>query len=138
MKNKDRYNLSELEIIVSRAERINYYNLEVFHKFNKLFARKGLSDMEILTEILGWLEQEYSPLTNKEKEYLSAVIKPWRNDVKYVRKERVYVFPDFERIWITYKSVGGIVHMHLPNFERGTMYQGMELNKEYSLEDLGL
>ena len=29
-------------------------------------------------------------------------------------------------------------HLELPAFERGTMYRGMELCKEYTLEELGL
>lgn len=84
---------------------------------------------------LDWLEQEYQEppiLDEKEKEYLSAVISPWRDKVKSIAKYRYSEEDEYICIEIRYK------HIDLPSFKADTMYKGMELNKEYKLEDLKL
>lgn len=88
-----------------------------------------------------WLEQEYSPLDDKEREYLKGVIRPWRNKVKNI--EKVWAWSGgtkidgtkIERILI---RINDDVALMLPFFMEGTMYKGMEVDKEYSLEDLGI
>ena len=71
-------------------------------------------------------------LDEKEKEYLSNVIKPFRDDVKCIIKDSVdYV----EWITICMKTCHD---MDFPIFGVGTMYKGMEPNKEYTLEELEL
>lgn len=67
-----------------------------------------------------------------EKEYLRAVIKPFRDNVKYIKKN---YHIEYEYITIYIKNDCNIC---FPNFKKGTMYKGMENNKEYSLEELGL
>ena len=90
-------------------------------------------------EILDWLCEEYSILDKEEKEYLSAVIRPFRKrvisltkasgiEIKYEELEIVVKLPD--------KPSKTCVR--LPYFKKDTMYKGMELNKDYTLEDLGL
>lgn len=76
-------------------------------------------------------------LDAKEKEYLSAVIKPFRDCVKCISKNR---FDGFEYIFIVYFSKLGNEDyvLDLPAFEEGTMYKGMEACKHYTLEELGL
>ena len=74
-----------------------------------------------------------SILTQEEKEYLSYVIKPFRDKVEYVRK---YAHIDNKHEWI--EIVFTNIFMCFPFFEKGTMYKGMELNKEYSVEELGI
>ena len=138
MKNKDRYDLRELRIIIDRSCDINYRSLKIIHKRKKIFERIGIGDHEIFNEISGWLEQDYSPLDEKERTYLSAVIKPFRSHVVFIRK--IYLeSAGKERIEIVIEVNSCFHHyMILPPFDKGTMYQGMELDKEYSLEDLGL
>ena len=81
-----------------------------------------------------WLEQEAEILDEVEKEYLSAVIKPWRNKVlgmsiaSHYKKEYLVIVlnnEDESELWF-------------PGFKTGTMYKGMERHKEYTLEELGL
>lgn len=74
-----------------------------------------------------------SILTQEEKEYLSYVIKPFRDRVGYVRK---YAHIDNKHEWI--EIVFTNTFMCFPFFEKGTMYKGMEPNKEYTLEELEL
>ncbi len=85
-----------------------------------------------------WLNSEYKEqiLDDAEKEYLSAVIKPFRKDVEYIMK-----LPKFE--WIQeeiYIHIGRSWrgNIELPTFKKGAMYKGMEINKRYTLEELGL
>jgi hypothetical protein len=75
-------------------------------------------------------------LTEEEKAYLSAVIKPWRNKVVDICKINHLSFDDVnEYIYITIEDQG---LMSFPYFCKGTMYKGMELRKQYTLEELGL
>ena len=70
-------------------------------------------------------------LDEKEKEYLRAVIRPFKERVMYIKKIicgnqeyiEICVFGEF---------------VHFPFFEKGKMYKGMEEHKEYTLEELGL
>ena len=77
------------------------------------------------------------PILNKvEKEYLSTVIKPFRNKIEYIIK---YLYEYGEYISIIYKvSNDGKSSMIFPSYDEGTTYKGMELCKEYTLEELGL
>lgn len=74
-------------------------------------------------------------LDDAEKKYLSNVIKPFRNKIEYIAKYN----DDREYISITYKDLnGGTFSMAFPSYDDGTMYKGMELGKQYSVEDLEL
>lgn len=74
-------------------------------------------------------------LTDEEREYLSAVIKPWRDDVAYIKKFRPQNSKFGEFIAIGTKDKDEAT---LPYFVIDTIYKGMEVNKEYTLEELGL
>lgn len=77
-------------------------------------------------------------LTDEEKEYLSNVVKPWRNKVKTITKYWGTGDCVNEFIQICYIQNGFDYYMSLPQFERGLMYRGIELEKAYTLDDLGL
>ena len=77
-----------------------------------------------------------SILDPAEKKYLSAVIKPFRNKVYAIAKYDVG--DDEYYIQITIKQNVYFEYIDLPNFKKGTMYKGMELKKEYTVEQLGL
>lgn len=82
-----------------------------------------------------WLAQPYEEkiLDKAEKEYLSAVIKPFRDRVERVAK---HTFRNKgQHILIDVREDDFVV---LPFFEEDTMYKGMELWKGYTLEELGL
>ena len=77
-------------------------------------------------------------LTSKEREYLSSVIKPFRDRILYIYK---FELSGYEGIGIQLKFPKvekSEDSMTLPSFEIGTMYKGMELAREYSLEELEL
>ena len=74
-------------------------------------------------------------LTDEEKEYLSTVLKPFRNEIDYIYKCSTYR-GEKEYIAISFKKITR--DMFFPEYPTGTMYKGVILNKEYSLDDLGL
>ena len=89
-----------------------------------------------LGESLEWLNQEYKEpiLDDVEKKYLSAVIKPFRKMIAYIVKAQD--FDDGKQcIRIILQNGDG---MHFPYIDDDAMYKGMEVNKEYSLEELDL
>jgi len=93
----------------------------------------GVFACDAMAWMIGWLEEEYEPtiLTEKEKAYLSAVIKPFREEVETIEKAS---FEEDEQLQIS----DGDTVMAFPCFEKDTMYKGMEAYKEYTLEELGL
>lgn len=80
-------------------------------------------------------------LTESEKEYLSAVIKPFRDRKVVINK---YEYPQNEhkneciQISVEFYDKTGGETVSLPIFKKGTMYKGLESNKCYTLEELGL
>lgn len=76
-------------------------------------------------------------LEEKEKEYLSAVIKPFIKKVKYIRKNKKFS-GNYEYISIEYYDSTGGCALNFPDFDASTMYRGMETGKPYTLRELGL
>ncbi len=93
---------------------------------------------DVLKCFLEWLCAECKEplLTAKERDYLKAVLKPFWQDIEYVKK---YIDSDGEYLRI--KSKKGIladVAIH-PHYWRGcTFFKGMEVEKKYTLEELGI
>lgn len=93
------------------------------------------SNDKVLNGILiGKYKVVKSLLTEEEREYLSTVIKPFRNRIKYIYKNN-NEDGDTEFLDV---QLDGNDFMAFPNFKKGTMYKGMEINKSYHLEELGL
>ena len=91
----------------------------------------------VLTGKLEIIKLPRQILNEKEKEYLSNVIKPFRDRVNYIIKT--------ENSLGEYIAINSRVYTGwrldvtlLPEFEKGSMYKGMEINKRYNLEELGL
>lgn len=81
-------------------------------------------------------------LDNVEKRYLKNVIRPFKDRVKFIC---VFRTPDFEeRKEVALLIKTGEINTYsqrtiiLPNFKVGTMYKGMKLDREYTLEELGI
>ena len=102
-----------------------------YRAFCEGFSCKGCRE-----RFLKWLlEEAKEPVLDEvEKEYLSAVIKPFRSSVRYIKKIQIAdEGGQFIRIRLCNDDC-----IDFPIFEEGAMYKGMEVNKEYSLEELGL
>lgn len=75
-------------------------------------------------------------LDKEEKEYLSVVIKPFRDRIISIGKITTSS-NNREAILITYTE-SPVRAMRLPDFPKGTMYKDMSNGIEYKLEELGL
>lgn len=136
MKNKDKYDLTKLTFKIE-GENNPSQVFKILDGTNVVFEKPILLNRAHLSLFLSWLEAEYKPpiLDDVEKAYLSAVIKPFRKDVEWIEKIERY-YGGNEYIHITVKRYEDCCE--LPTFKKGTMYKGMETNKAYTLEDLGL
>lgn len=81
-------------------------------------------------------------LTDKEKEYLQAVIKPFRKDSPITIEKHSWAWGNEREciiIWVSNINNPNIKEIiSFPYFKTGEMYRGMEADKEYTLEELGL
>lgn len=77
--------------------------------------------------------KEASILDDEEKRYLEGIIRPFKNKVEHISKE-TSVISGTEYIYIDL----GNDEITLPSFKKGTMYSGMEGEKEYTLKELEL
>ena len=107
-------------------EKIDYFELNECHiSFNDSAYKK-------------WLDMEHKEpiLDEAELKYLSAFIKPFRNDVTMIRKDKDMACNTTRFRIAIYVSKSG--YSYLPWFNSWTMYKGMDLCKAYTLEELGL
>lgn len=86
------------------------------------------------------LSVEEEKLDNIEKRYIKDFIRPFRDNIIYIKKIPIYTYTQREQIQIGYKYVynDSVATISLPPFLKNSMYKGMELNKEYTLEELGI
>lgn len=125
---------------VELDEEFNLIGVDLPYKISKdgMKIYDGINDewrysSSLLPDILlGKYKIKKSILTKQEKEYLSYVIKPFRKEVRSIMKVK---YCKEAYIQITFHDY---CDMSFPYFEDGTMYKGMEADKEYSLEDLRL
>lgn len=79
------------------------------------------------------IEIEIELLTKEEKEYLEGVIRPFKDIVEYIAKSKMT--NNLEYLCIQIKED---YHICFPNFLRNKYYKGLEIEKKYTLKDLGL
>ena len=73
-------------------------------------------------------------LDDVEREYLSTVIKPFKNQVRSIAKYYSSINSGKEYLVIITDGCW----MMFPEFEASTMYKGMKIGKMYTLDELGL
>ena len=85
------------------------------------------------TENLNTVFERKEEILNKaEKKYLSDVIRPWRDEVRGIVKEKLN-----EKYWISI-DFKNYACMDFPNLKNKDDYKNMEAGKMYSLEELEL
>lgn len=122
-------------------ESIGYYDMH--GSFNECYKGACLGEL-VSQSILAWLDMEHKEppiLDESERQYLSAVIRPFKDDVQYIVK-RDGGNSGFEYIVVNYKCTydDAVVsdYLNFPSFEKGTMYKGMKPYRKYTLEELRL
>lgn len=83
-----------------------------------------------ITEIV---KEKKEILDKVEKEYLSAVIKPFKKMITGIVLNDILIGEPYLSI-----KVIGNDEITFPCFKKDTMYKNMEINREYTLKELGL
>lgn len=88
--------------------------------------------------LVDWLLQDYKEpiLEEDEREYLAAVIRPFKENVCTVCKKYIQSYSGLSYEYIVVKL--NAERWGFPKFVEGTMYKGMKENKKYTLKELGL
>ena len=104
----------------------------------KYIATVTVKDIAPFQALLLWLNQEHteSILNEKEKQYLSSVIKPFRDRMLTIAKLRDEDTGEYF-IELRLCTNGREQSINFPYFYGG-MYEGMEDNVWYTLKTLGL
>lgn len=119
----------------------NFGAISLTYFSEDLKDKDGLKEHDIVkverpTQYETIFERKEEILDEVEKRYLASVIRPWRNIVDYIVKKRCCDLTGLkEYIVIFTVEKDKIV---FPEFEIDIMYRNMEVNKQYSLKELGL
>lgn len=124
-------------VVYKSGKKLLWKNIYLKQIYTEDLIYEGCDDVTI-NEVwefnkLVWKREE-QVLDEVEKKYLSDLIRPFRDKVRYIRLIN-YVNTIKQFISIEIKGDSSI---YFPLFKKGTMYKGMEVDKNYSLEDLGL
>ena len=129
---------------------IEKYKDKIFNRINECelakaiyFAKEGkMADCDRKCKLcrdacVRWLLEEAKEpvLDDVERKYLLAIIKPFRNKVEYIAKFKSACLENEQYIHILFYEGH---YLSFPYFKANSMYKGMELNKAYTLEELGL
>lgn len=130
---------------VELEEEFNVYKSKIVNKFTEdgivSYSKDNqnwIRNYYLLENLLiGYTEIIKKPILDDiERRYLSNVIKPFRDRVKDIVK---HGYDCYEYIEIRFYSENiPMGNINLPYYEKSSMYKGMELDKRYSLKDLGL
>ena len=110
---------------------------EGWRKFHDDHNCKGITTID---KYNNWLLKEHEEpiLDDIEKEYLSNIIKPFRNRVSFIAKVKD-ISNDVIYYYIEIQIDGGDDFVFLPSFKPNTgMYKNMKVNHKYTLKELGL
>ena len=136
----------EFNNFMKKAER--YCNRGVFIRTHTLFNLSDLAkdllkvDNDALYQLMKEIDEYNEPiLTDSERDYLKAVIKPFKDKVNYIVKIDGGSGSEEEYLMITVNSIVDYIAtetISLPYFTKGSKYVNMEWDKKYTLKELGL
>ena len=119
------------------------YNIFIDRRNTRVYVEELLDEVEEIQipDYTRVVKLKGEILDKEEKKYLNAVIAPFRSKVVSIYKAKnldkteyiVIAFIEKDKCNIDFKY-----SVFFPDFKIGTMYKGMELNKEYTLKELGL
>lgn len=134
----------ESGIILIKVDKENYKEIKEYGTTRYIELLKGLKDnWQFMNQgkIIKIEEPTYKAvykvkpkiLDETEKRYLSSVIRPFRDKIKYIIKVKSSYDNNFYIRIVLNNDVST-----LPYFKKNTMYKGMKIDKEYTLKELGL
>lgn len=134
---------TEKEIGYFKIDNTNGNPIIKYSSDTKIIKKGGEKIYNIL-QLRHWDYEEYQePMLDKEEyKYLSNIIKPFKERVIAIYKiKSTGKNKGYNYISIKVKSLSDPQleeYTDLPLFEAGTMYKGIEENKPYTIEELGL
>lgn len=131
---------------ITQGCKLHRFNPRGFYsRFDRLLRSKVYSETDIVAVIPNGSNEpipvDQQVLDYQESEYLRSITRPFRKNINYIKLQQYHSFDDNEyiaNIKITYTIDGKESWISLPPFKPGTMYKNMEINKEYTLEELGI
>jgi len=124
--------MTNLEYLIRNRDGVTSFGKDT--KSNKFFATVGGENLYkgYIKNFCNWLQEEHDVLDPVEKKYLRDVCRPFRKRITGIGKEKCQTGKEYIRIVLSDDSIT------FPYFEKGQMYVGMELRKNYTLKELGL
>ena len=116
---------------IVKIYRKNVFHLPLNNGYTTVYSKEMIAEAKRPIEYETIYKREEPILDDKEKEYLSNVIRPFKDKVRCIVKRSV---SSEEYITIALKDD----YIYLPDFKKNTMYKNMKLAKKYTLEELGL
>ena len=117
------------------------YKLTTYGLRKRYHLIQEWSDSSILDDLLlGRVEivkTVKAILDEAEKRYLSQIIRPFKDQVIAIAK-RSDNYGEFIDIMIDEGEIGDCGNIYLPYFKPDSMYKGMKVEREYTLDQLGL
>lgn len=104
-----------------------------YKKHFKSLPRNFTGTVKIKNGLIAEIVKKKEILDKVEKEYLGSVIKPFKEKVTGIAMKKLLTSECY-----LYIDVIGDDEFTLPKFKQGTMYKNMEINRKYTLEELGL
>lgn len=108
-------------------------DLKILNQIKKELEEKDKLEQKQMLNSREEEPMEAPVLDDVEKRYLKNVLKPFKGEIKSIYKS---VSEYYEKEDLTIELKADIIR--LPYFKKGTMYKGMEVGKDYTLEELGI
>lgn len=109
-----------------------FFPEDIVKKVSGTFFKKLPNDFTGTIDVVNGYIGKPEILDEEEKRYLEGVIRPFKDKVECIIKNS----EDHTRAFIEIRLKSE--YICLPYFKANTMYKGMELDKVYTLEELGL
>lgn len=125
------------DLILKKGDRITFKNGDIeyinYAAGERASSYKNILKIERPVQYKTIYEAPKQILDKEEKEWLEKFLRPFKNwDIRFLKTQSLN---DGEFLLI---QIGIVSTIKLPPFEKNTMYKGMELDREYTLKELGL
>lgn len=109
-----------------------FYPENIVKKISGTFFKKLPNNFTGTIDVVNGYIGKPEILDEEEKRYLEGVIRPFRDKVKNIIKNTNYSHQCYIGIRLEHEGIA------LPYFKENIMYKGMEIDRMYTLEELGL
>lgn len=117
--------------ILVKTSKVTFENFDTLKDYDKISCLDIIKIEEPKYNTIYKHEPEI--LDKDDKRYIKSVIRPFRDKVKYITKRSRDLGREFISITLNDNFI-----INLPFFASGTMYENMEVDKLYTLEELNI